>query len=73
MYLALSRDHLVNEKNDGNVTYYYAMDGAYDYENYYDLIEEALRQIKDQDFDGVELMYEKMHLSSIDESNIEED
>lgn len=39
LYLALSRDHLVNEKNDGNVTYYYAMDGAYDYENYYDLIE----------------------------------
>lgn len=35
--------------------------------------EEALRKIKDNDFDGVELMYEKMHLSSIDESNIEED
>ena len=39
MYLALSRDHLANEKNEGNVTYYYAIDGAYDYENHYDLIE----------------------------------
>lgn len=39
LYIALSRDHLANEKNDGDVTYYYAMDGAYDYENYYDLIE----------------------------------
>lgn len=39
LYLALSRDHLANEKNEGNVTYYYAMDGAYDYENHYDLIE----------------------------------
>lgn len=27
------------KKNEGNVTYYYAMDGAYDYENHYDLIE----------------------------------
>ena len=35
--------------------------------------EEALRKIKDKDFDGVELMYEKIHLSSIDESNIEEE
>lgn len=39
LYLALSHDHLTNEKNEENVTYYYAMDGAYDYENYYDLIE----------------------------------
>lgn len=39
LYLVLSRDHLVNEKNDGDVTYYYAIDGAYDYENHYDLIE----------------------------------
>lgn len=34
LYLALSHDHLAND-----VTYYYAMDGANDYENYYDLIE----------------------------------
>lgn len=35
--------------------------------------EEALRKIKDKDFDEVELVDDKMHLSSIDESDIEED
>lgn len=36
LYLALLHDNWVKEKN---VTYYYTMDGPYDYESYEDLIE----------------------------------